>query len=117
MNSLGVVLCAWLAAANAVTIAAEIPTVDPALCGAYPANYKEIVINWLQSQLIDPASARIEWKGEPKPADLGARSQHLYGYLVGFTVNARNRFGMYTGKEEHAALIRDGEVIKGIGFH
>jgi hypothetical protein len=27
-----------------------------------------------------------------------------------------NRFGSYTGKQEHGALIRTGEVIKGMGF-
>ena len=89
---------------------------DAALYGPYPANYKEIVTQWLNKQLIDPDSARIEWSGEPKPADLGKDGEHLYGYLVNFTVNARNRFGGYTGKEKHAVLIRNGEVIKGLGF-
>lgn len=98
------------------SLAQQTPVSDPAPYGAYPANYKEIVTNWLQSQLIDPSSARIEWKGDPKPADLGSKGEHLYGYLVSFTVNARNRFGTYTGKQEHGALIRNGEVIKGVGF-
>ena len=89
---------------------------DMALYGAYPANYKEIVTLWLNKQLIDPDSARMEWNGEPKPADLGKNGEHLYGYLVNFTVNARNRFGGYTGKQKHAVLIRNGEVIKGMGF-
>lgn len=89
---------------------------DTARYGSYPANYKEIVTQWLNKQLIDPDSARIEWNGEPKPADLGESGEHLYGYLVNFTVNARNRFGGYTGKQKHAVLIRNGEVIKGLGF-
>ena len=96
--------------------AAETPAPDPALYGPYPGNYREVVFKWLETQLIDPASARIEWKGDPKPADLGKKGEHLYGYLVNFTINARNRFGAYTGKQEHGALIRNGEVIKGIGF-
>ena len=73
---------------------------DTARYGSYPANYKEIVTQWLSKQLIDPDSAR----------------EHLYGYLVNFTVNARNRFGGYTGNQKHAVLIRNGEVIKGLGF-
>jgi hypothetical protein len=89
---------------------------DTALYGPYPTNYKEIVTQWLNKQLIDPDSARIEWNGEPKPADQGKDGEHLYGYLVNFTVNARNRFGGYTGKQKHAVLIRNGEVIKGLGF-
>ncbi|PYL05686.1 MAG: hypothetical protein DME34_10800 [Verrucomicrobia bacterium] len=101
-------LLIWSAflASSPIAPAAETQTPDPALYGPYPANYKEIVTDWLQTQLIDPSSARIEWKGEPKPADLGKS----------FTVNARNRFGTYTGKQEHGALIRNGEVVKGIGF-
>ncbi len=89
---------------------------DTASYGSYPANYKEIVMQWLNKQLIEPESARIEWNGDPKPADLGRNGEHLYGYLVNFTVNARNRFGGYTGKQKHAVLICNGEVIKGLGF-
>jgi len=92
------------------------PPADPALCGAYPANYKDIVINWLNQQLLDISSARIDWTSEPKPADLGKNGQHLYGYLVTFDVNARNRFGAYTGKQKHGALIKDGQVVKGLGI-
>ena len=73
-------------------------------------------MKWLDTQLLDAATARVEWSGEPKPADLGQNGQHLYGYLVNFTVNARNRFGAYTGKQQHGALIRDGAVVKGLGF-
>jgi len=89
---------------------------DAALYGPYPTNYKEIVMNWLNDQLVDAGSARIEWNGDPKPADLGKNGQHLYGYLVQFKVNARNRFGAYTGMQQHGVLIKNGEVIKGLGL-
>ena len=89
---------------------------DAALYGPYPANYKEIVMKWLNGQLLDAASARIDWTSEPKPADLGKNGEHLYGYLVTFNVNARNRFGTFTGKQQHGALIKNGEVIKGLGL-
>ena len=90
--------------------------VDSALCGPFPKNYKEIVWNWLQGTLLDADSAKIEWQGDPKPADLGKNGEHIYGWLVEFRVNSRNRFGQYTGKQSHGALIRDDQVIKGIGF-
>ena len=89
---------------------------DPTLYGSYPANYKEIVMTWLNQQLLDSASARVEWQTEPRPVDLGKNGQHLYGYLVQFRVNARNRFGTYTGMQQHGALIKNGEVIKGLGL-
>ena len=71
---------------------------------------------WLETQLIDAESAHIEWNGEPKPANLGTKDKPLYGYLVNFKINARNRFGTYTGMQSHGVLIRDGNVIKGLGF-
>ena len=84
--------------------------------GQYPMNFKEIVMKWLDTQLLDATSARIEWNGDPKPANLGTEDKPLYGYLVNFKINARNRFGAYTGMQSHGALIRNGEVIKGLGF-
>lgn len=89
---------------------------DEALYGPYPGNYKEIVMKWLNEQLVDATSARIEWQGEPRPADLGKNGEHLYGYLIQFRVNARNRFGSYTGMQQHGALIKNGEIIKGLGL-
>ena len=73
-------------------------------------------MKWLNTQLVDAGSARIEWTGDPKPDDLGKNGEHLYGYVVYFKVNARNRFGAYTGMQNHGALIRNGEVVKGLGL-
>ena len=90
---------------------------DPAIYGDYPKNYQEIVTNWLATKLADPASAQIEWVSPPKPADLkGKDGKRVFGYMVEFKVNSRNRFGAYTGMQKHGALIRDGNVIKGTGF-
>ena len=97
-------------------LSAETKAADTQLYGPYPANYKEIVTKWLETQLIDAESAHIEWNGEPKPANLGTKDKPLYGYLVNFKINARNRFGAYTGMQSHGVLIRDGKVIKGLGF-
>jgi hypothetical protein len=99
-----------------LALSAFAQNVDPALCGLFPKNYKEIVWNWMQGMLLDADSAKIEWQGEPKPADLGKNGEHIYGWLVEFRVNSRNRFGQYTGKQSHGALIRDDRVIKGTGF-
>ena len=95
---------------------AQTPAADTAHYGDYPSGYKEIITVWLNKQLIDPDSARIEWSGEPKPTDMGKGNEAVAGYLVNFTVNARNRFGSYTGKQKHSVLIRNGEVIKSMGF-
>jgi hypothetical protein len=90
---------------------------DPAVYGEYPKNYKDIILKWLDTKLADPKSAEIEWTSPPKPADLpGPNGSRLRGYLVEFKVSARNRWGLFTGKQKHGALIRDGNVVKGTGF-
>jgi len=90
---------------------------DPRVYGEYPKDYQMIVTIWLQMRLIDPASARIEWLGQPRAADLpGPKGKRLSGYLVEFKVNSRNRFGTYTGLQKKTVLIRDGVVIKATGF-
>jgi hypothetical protein len=108
--------CGFCAFCALLNLSAQTPAADTERYGPYPANYKEIIAKWLSTQLIDPDSARIEWTEQPKPVDLGKDGQHLYGYLVHFKIDARNRFGAYTGKQTHGALIRNGEVIKGFGF-
>ena len=112
---LALFVCASLIGASG-TSQAKTETADAAHYGPYPTNYKEIVMKWLQTRLFDASSARIEWNGEPQPADLGKNGEHLYGYVVYFKINARNQFGSYTGMEKHGALIRNGEVIKGLGL-
>jgi hypothetical protein len=89
---------------------------DQALYGPYPSNYKDIVMKWLNERLVDVGTARIEWQGDPQPVDLGKNGEHVYGYLVQFRVNARNQFGTFTGMQQHGALIKNGEVIKGLGL-
>ncbi|MFL6514171.1 MAG: hypothetical protein ACJ8M1_04035 [Chthoniobacterales bacterium] len=103
MNSLGV--CADLS-----------PNASPDQCGPFPITYKDIIWRWMQKTLVDADSAKVGWQGEPTCTDIGKEGQHEFGWLVNFTVNSRNRFGIYTGKQQHGVLIRNGEVVKGIGF-
>lgn len=85
--------------------------------GAFPKNYQEIVTAWLNSNSIDPESAKIKWLGEPRPGELSvSQTQKVAGFLVDFTLNARNIFGAYTGPQKHTALIRDGQVVTATGF-
>ena len=113
----------WIALALLLATSASLfaqeppPAPDLAKYGEYPKDYMTIVKDWLGDQLLDPASAIIEFTSQPKPADLPIPGgQRVYGYLVEFKVNSRNRFGGYTGYQKHGALIRNGEVVRGTGF-
>ena len=91
---------------------------DPKLHGPFPTNYQEIITNWLQTALVDPKSAQIEWLSVPKPGSMPEKKHGdpLFGYLVEFKLNSRNRFGAYTGMQKKTVLIHDGQVIKTKGF-
>jgi hypothetical protein len=112
-------VCILLTANAADPTLTPAPTSSPASsdpCGPYPKNYRELTWNWMRANLVDPDSVKVEWQGDPTCSDLGKNGQHEYGWLVNFTANSRNRFGAYTGKQKHGVLIRNGEVVKGIGF-
>ena len=91
---------------------------DPKLHGPAPTNYQEIITNWLQTVLIDAPSAQIEWISGPKPGAMPEKKNGnpLFGYLVEFRLNSRNRFGAYTGMQRKTVLIHDGQVVKAKGF-
>ena len=108
-----------IAALAANVVCADIPGTpvsDVSLCGPFPKLYKEIIWTWMRTELVDANSAKIEWEAEPQCTDIGPKGEHLYGWMVNFKVNARNRFGAYTGKQSHGALLHDNRVIKTFGF-
>ncbi|MEY2511803.1 MAG: hypothetical protein QOE26_2566 [Verrucomicrobiota bacterium] len=117
-----IVFLLLLACAMPAAFAAE-PTeievvADPRVYGEFPKNYKEIITQWLNDTLVDAPSAQIEWPAAPQPGSLPEKKggKALFGYLVEFKVNSRNRFGTFTGMQKHTVLIRDGRVIKATGF-
>ncbi len=106
-----------LGAALPLAVPAQTPTPDSQIYGAYPENYQEIVTAWLDASLVDPASVKLKFLGPPRPGKLPVgKGQEVAGYLVDFTVNARNVFGAFTGAQKHTALVRDGKVVTATGF-
>jgi hypothetical protein len=62
MKTLALLVCtSFIGMCAVANLSAETQPADVERYGPYPANYKEIVMKWLETQLIDPASARIEW--------------------------------------------------------
>lgn len=95
---------------------AQSPTPNSPTYGAYPENYQEIVTAWLNTSMVDHESIRLKFLGAPKPGVLAVGNQKVAGYLVEFSVNARNIFGAFTGSQKHVALVRDGQVLTATGF-
>ena len=51
------------------------------------------------------------WRSPSGSLPENGQGESVFGYMVEFKVNSRNRFGTYTGKQKRTGLIRDGEVI------
>ena len=102
------------ASANATVVPAARPHLTSAARSVYgpvPADYKEIITSWLESQGKDPSSLTIQWQTEPRPADLpGETGQEVYGYLVIFSTS--DKAGTPASAKTHSVLIRDGVVVK-----
>ena len=110
-------LLVWGSSSVAQTEIEVVPSAaDAKLYGEYPVAFKEIIMRWLETRLIDPPSAVIDWAELPKPGEVpGAKgsNQRFVGYVVDFKVNARNQFGAATGKLKYRVVIRNGEVLWG----
>ena len=93
---------------------AAVSKANEAKYGVYPIAYREIIMRWLETQLLDAKSAKIEWLGDPQPIEMKGRDGAQFaGYVVEFKVNARNRFGTYAGSQARRVYIRNGEVAGG----
>ncbi len=73
------------------------------------AKAKLAATNLISSTLIDPYSAVIKC-GEPTKGWLNMNFKNSYGYLVECKVNAKNRYGGYTGEQERYFWIRNGAM-------
>lgn len=78
-------------------------------------DYEMAVKNYFDKVLFDPYSVKYEieapyqsWYKEPPL--LGG---HLYaGYMVVVWVNAKNRFGGYTGNQKYGFIFKNNEIVK-----
>ncbi len=105
-------LCVAASFASGSAIAqtlAKIPPDSP-LYGVYPIAYREIITRLLEERFYDAGSAKVEWS-EPRAGEMNTPNGRLAGYMVEFKVNARNKFGMYTGFQKYQVLLKNGEII------
>lgn len=84
--------------------------------GGYPNDYQDVIQSYMNGVLIDPGSAQYEWIKGPKKGWIGTMGggQH-FGYAVCAWINAKNRFGGYTGRQLHFFMLHDGQVAEHAG--
>ena len=87
--------------------------------GRYPDNYQAIIKRRLAETLIDPDSAKIAGFTPPRKylrvyQDFKTQRLTYYpSYAVCVRINSKNRYGGYTGWQDHVYFIRNGEIMLG----
>jgi hypothetical protein len=80
--------------------------------GPLPNNYQEIVVAYMEEVLIDPDSARYSgWKGPNHGTAQDLFGRNVIGWLVCADINAKNRMGGYTGRQQYFFLIHGDKVV------
>ncbi|HHP7236334.1 MAG TPA: hypothetical protein ACFCUC_17015 [Desulfobacterales bacterium] len=104
---------------DAGTVAPESdPTLKETGPGPLPENYAEMIVEYLQNNLIDPDSIRDLEIGEPeiKVSEQGksGNSENEPGtrvWQVPVWFDAKSQSGKYTGRQLSHAVFKDGEII------
>ena len=84
--------------------------------GEYPNNYKDLMIGWFQDNLRDPDSAKYSDFTTPHKEYIIITQNNApavaYGYSACVSVNSKNGYGGYTGKQLYFFMFQNGQIIK-----
>lgn len=84
--------------------------------GPPPENAEELILGWMEDNLNDPMSAKMEIASPPEKSWWGYKGALLqprdihYCWLVKTKIMAKNKFGAYIGWKPYNFFIRDGKV-------
>lgn len=81
------------------------------LAGPYPANYRNISLQYLKKTLVDPYSVRDAEIAIPVARYSWVMTDPGPGWVVCWRANSKNRMGGYTGIEESRIFIRNGVAM------
>jgi hypothetical protein len=105
----------WLVAVALMVGCVRQPTIaemDAADYGPEPADYQQILKNHLEHDLFDPYSAIVDYGEKPWKRSLSRPFREpMFGWGGRITVNAKNRYGGYTGSKTYNYIIKNGAVL------
>lgn len=79
--------------------------------GLPPQNYKNIIIEHVKRDLIDPNSSTFtDWRGPAKGYLHDGNKEFVFGYLVCVEVNSKNRMGGYAGKQPQLYVLKNDSI-------
>ena len=72
---------------------------------------EKLVVTGLEKILFDPYSAFYKFSRIKRGWRNLSTCSRIFGYYIEVDVNAKNRYGGYTGYQRRSAIIRDGVLI------
>jgi hypothetical protein len=76
-----------------------------------PSNWQGAIDSYLQEHLRDPDSMRAKVLRGPREGTFDWRGSHYTGWVVCYSVNARNGYGGYTGPTPFVFVVNDDGVL------
>jgi hypothetical protein len=110
MRKLVVLLAFAVAACNTTVSKEEAASVN---YGARPEHWKEEIQSYLGLRLVDPKTAIVEFRNEPKQLyqrETTVREKQ-WGWAVCVWVNDKNKSGAYDGFYPMSFLLRDDKIV------
>ena len=96
----------------AAVCAVAIPTGSLADNAAPPANWRQVIDTKLASYLKDPYSAVKQVTRGPRYGAIKTGVfQHVYGWGVCYSINAKNSYGGYAGARDFLIVIDEANVV------
>ena len=79
--------------------------------GNYPDNPASAVESYMGDHLFDPTSLLMTNPSSVQKGAFLSTSGPIFGYIYSVSINAKNKFGGYTGAQVWFYLIKDSKVV------
>ena len=95
------------------TIGPALPDRSSAKAGPYPDDYREIVLEWIETDFFDLAGVRNLEVSQPMPGVAKGLfdREPRYGWFSRVVFRGTDGLGTSTGKLFYSVLIREGRVV------
>tara|TARA_B110000967_G_C18857655_1_gene548150 strand:+ start:12 stop:839 length:828 start_codon:yes stop_codon:yes gene_type:complete len=78
--------------------------------GEYPDNYQKILKDFLQKNLVNHETAKIEFINKPRQTSISQMGADYNGYRVCLSINSKNNKSIYTGYKTHLFVINSSKI-------
>ena len=78
--------------------------------GEYPNNYQKILKDFLQKNLVNHETAKIEFINKPRETSISQMGVDYNGYRLCLSINSKNNKSIYSGYKTHLFVINNSKI-------